>query len=253
MILEADQTAKPARKFATSTKKSAEPSDSKKISSTEDEDVDYEDWIHVLSSAWQKQNNYADMARAANELVENNVFEPIGVGSSRAVFIIKNGEHAGNIIKVATNAAGLEQNSEELFISTDATIGFVAHVIDSYSMGGETEDTKKGDAWIVSEPVRTIDEDQFSKLTGGVSIKDLHDYVRKKLDPALRKKNEEFYDRIDELQEKYSRLTGDLGKIDSWGVARKSGKLALRDYGLSGKGFKKHYDKMGRYKVSEST
>jgi len=164
---------------------------------------------------------------------------PTNSGSSRAIYQLD----SNRILKLAKNKKGLAQNitEKEIFLLTrdtefkeDFTVVFDSHV-DGF--------------WLVVEQTEIIqDKDKFFYLTG-VSIDDLENYLdRWWFDGILVAKvafphifELPFAQKIIRLAIKTNLATGDLSRLDSWGIREDGNKLVLLDYGLTNKIYEKFY------------
>jgi hypothetical protein len=188
----------------------------------------------------------------------------VGKGSSRNVYELND----SNVIKLAINSAGVDQNSVESTVANDTEVGPIISKVERHDPDF---------FWIVSEKVKPLSENdrkEFEELAG---IKNYADFInlvkgtmkgdvfapveddidKGTIAPAKKRqeklqtstpgskclKGKSFIDSVIAfVGSRYKGLLpGDITKIDSWGVSSQ-GCLVLFDYGISVKTFRSKYE-----------
>lgn len=164
-----------------------------------------------------------------------NHLKELAKGSARVVF-----DFDSNVVKVAKNQKGIEQNQVEIQIGLTKP-DCVPNLI-SFSEDG---------SWSVFEKVETITKEEFEQLSQ-TSLPKLHDVLKYKKD-RIRKnieidskkeqqiQNNKLLNELSELISNFNLSVGDMVRISSWG--RKDGKVLLIDFGLTSDIYKKYYKK----------
>ncbi len=167
----------------------------------------------------------------------NKTFPRIKAGSGRVAY-----DYDGNnVLKLAKNEKGLQQNRTEGDMSIQSSYGdLVTKVLDS----------DNHDVWVIAEKATRCSPSEFKKFTG-VDIKNLGYYLRKKLEPRQRSmfaiQDEPALDENEFVQEllcmmaDYSMPAGDIQRIASWGKVRD--RVVLIDYGLTNFIYETYYQK----------
>jgi hypothetical protein len=157
---------------------------------------------------------------------------PMGRGSSRMTYLLS----SGKILKLAKNAAGLDQNQAEVDVFTNpSTKDVVARIFDYDSQN----------KWLVSELVKPLSWDQFESITrwgweefvdalkaelkgSGVREGDIPPHMKK------------WFDAVIDMVQANKLSLGDLTVDDHWGKTA-SNRVVLLDYGLTYDVGDKHY------------
>ena len=209
------------------------------------------DWV---DAAWKSPAMYGetDKYKAMISAAEENGMYELGRGSSRIVYDMNDGE---NVLKLALNDKGLEQNKLEAFAGSDPQIDqIVANVIDHSDQF----------SWLVSQRVTQLQsESEFERLVGvswndlrnAVGLKQAQDMdatavpVRRSTSQSVGSgggnclRGQAFLDYIKNYLSRYDdMLPGDIAKYDSWG-ATNDGCAVLLDYGITGKKFRQMYNR----------
>lgn len=187
-------------------------------------------------------DSFAKRKRYADETLQK-----LGVGSSRIVYKID--DH--KILKLAKNAKGLDQNREECGLGQDYYFKDILT---------EVYDCHTDDLWIISELARKATPAKFKQLVG-IDIKYVEMYLRNKeeehrgrkpifgIDPKFKEQLSEnmFVQKLLELMYSYELLSGDLGRISSYGIVMRDGQesIVVADYGLTKDVFNTHYSPKG--------
>jgi hypothetical protein len=176
------------------------------------------------------------------------LFRLTTAGSSRDVYHLTD----QYVLKLAKNKLGLIQNDRECGLGRDK---YFEEIV------SKVYDCDPDDLWVISENAKKITPQQFFSITG-LNIKELSNYFDYKykyttgyklnsyeqnfVNEYEEKNSEnEYLHILIELIDSYEILSGDMGKINSYGVVNRNGKqeLVLIDYGLDRDDFKTHYEK----------
>jgi len=205
-------------------------------------------YVVVRAGVRGHTNKYEAMTSAATEF---GLYE-LGRGSSRIVYDMNDGK---NVLKLALNDKGLEQNKLEAFAGSDPQIDkIVANVVDHSDQF----------AWLVSQRVTQLQsEGEFERLVGvswndlrtAVGLKQAQDMdatavpVRRATSQSAASggrnclRGQAFLDYIKNYLSRYDdMLPGDIAKYDSWG-ATSDGCVVLLDYGITGIKFRQMYNR----------
>lgn len=157
----------------------------------------------------------------------------LGAGSSRVVFVLPD----ENILKLAKNDRGIEQNEVE---SNPKMKSKILNKI----LG-----KAKNHAWIITQYLDKIKEKEFEEMTGinfkdfgsaiSYGLQDVADTTRKKPKCFDEVSDSFVYKELERLGEKFSLLPGDMIRISSWGC--RDGHPVLIDAGLTKAIFDKYY------------
>lgn len=182
---------------------------------------------------------------AARKKYADQILQKIGTGSSRIVYQLPD----GNVLKLASNKKGIDQNSNECGLGQDNFFGeILARVFDC----------DQNDLWIVSEKANRINERRFEEILG-FKFKDMAILLQNlksrnsggrdiyHIDQEIVDKlyEEPFVSMITQLMESYNLMAGDLAKINSYGEVIRDGSpdVVLIDYGLNTDTWDTHYEK----------
>lgn len=196
----------------------------------------------------EKLNEFNSFA-ARKRYVESNLPRISAGGSSRLVYDMGDNK----VLKLAANQKGLAQNYNEASIGTD-----------NYFNGTtvtEVYDAHPDDFWIVSEKATRLTPTQFKNITD-VSIEDTGTFLHQKYDEnrggrlarQYKTFSDEKYEELNEneflmnmvdLMYNYDIVSGDLGRISSYGLVNKNGTptVVLLDYGSNTDTIKQHYSR----------
>lgn len=156
-------------------------------------------------------------------------------GSSRIVYLTSN----NNVIKLAKNEKGIDQNKSEAKLKTKSKY---FNLVSNYD---------KNFLWIQVPYIDKITENDFKEITS-INFKDFGKcimYGLKKIEenPDIKKpkhfdeiSQNSLYKEVVEVGKKYNLLPGDLDRISSWGA--KNNIPVVIDCGLTKETYKKHYD-----------
>lgn len=198
-----------------------------------------------------KENN-KDPFKSMLNVASKRQLKQIGEGSSRIVFQINDNE----VIKVARNQAGVEQNRLEAFAGRDA-------IVEDLLVG--IERNSEDYSWVISKKVKPLDDMEFAiaeKIVGipwndvrkAVGLDPKSEYETTKVPTGTKKekdyeekgskkclRGQDFLKAVVQFTQRYEgMLLGDLTKLSSWGISPK-GCLVILDYGITKKVYKGFY------------
>lgn len=214
------------------------------------------DWITAAYQSpeeWGARDKFEAMLIAADKL---NLKE-VGRGSSRIVFDLGN----NRVIKIASNVAGIEQNTLEAAAGRDPQVekilAGVREFADEFSwvLADKVEPLENGDGkraeaiagieWNTLRDLVSAGSNRENAVTSveGEASKTKKTKNNSKEGAAGCLKGDAFLSAVDYFMTRYEDLLpGDIAKLSSWGVTKK-GCLVLLDYGITTKKFKELYKK----------
>lgn len=157
----------------------------------------------------------------------------IASGSSRTVF-----EYNNDVIKIAKNKKGLEQNKIEIEIGLTET-----------KLVAELKQNDSEFYWSVFKKANQLNSDKFESLTN-FKMSEIHTYLKYTKDKlryniALESDKEQYIKEneiifnLTKLVEEYNLSVGDMIRLSSWGEIDNS--PVLIDFGLTSEIYKKYY------------
>jgi len=185
-------------------------------------------------------NGYAAKLRYA----ELYLGKPLGRGTARVVYRVDNDK----VLKLAKNKKGIAQNEVEINWSGDNYYGDIMARIFDYD--------RDESLWVEMELAFRAKKSDFKRLWG-VDLNEMYYYLRNKSEENKGKRGffhiepeiKEQLDNNDNVQHLLEFVldadtnAGDLGRISSWGLVKRTGGMALVliDYGLTSDVYESYY------------
>lgn len=196
--------------------------------------VDHDNYPNFDLETFKSLTSYSKRIQYCNKTLRR-----IASGSSRVVYQVD----AGNVLKLAKNSQGLNQNRNE------ANEYGVSHFENVRTNVIDRDDD--GDLWIISEMAKKITPFMFKEYTG-VAFNIFSEYViyRYYRNRKIRShyleytspeivdflNNNEFVEEVVTFMFNNNLAAGDITRISSWGVVNRNGteQVVLTDYGFTG-------------------
>jgi hypothetical protein len=175
---------------------------------------------------------------------ESYLGKPLGRGTARVVYRVDNDK----VLKLAKNKKGIAQNEVEINWSGDNYYGDVMARIFDYD--------RDDSLWVEMELAFRSKKSDFKRLWG-VDLTEMYYYLRNKVEENNGRRRffhiepeiEEQLNDNDHIQHLLEFVldsdsnAGDLGRISSWGLVKRTGGMALVliDYGLTSDVYESYY------------
>lgn len=183
----------------------------------------------------------------------SNTLKRIGMGSSRMVFELEGDPDW--VLKIAMNDAGIAQNKAEATVcSADPRLEYFTKIDFSRS--------DKSGRFLISEYAEPMDESKWQSLTGiswddyvyamdGLFNKNPFPKEAKYADNLL--KTNSWFAKLINIIKSCQYQPGDLQKMDSWGIGKKTNKLVIVDSGFTKAVYQAHYNPANKKFIDLST
>jgi hypothetical protein len=175
---------------------------------------------------------------------ETYLGKPIGRGSSRVVYRVD----TDKVLKLAKNKKGIAQNEVEINWSGDNYYGDIMARIFDYD--------RDDSLWVEMELAFRSKKSDFKRLWG-VDLDKMHYYLRNRyqenngkpsyfsIEPEIKEQldNNDYVQHLLEFVLDSDTNPGDLGRVSSWGLVKRTGGMALVliDYGLTSDVYESYY------------